>query len=104
MSKLQPPRRGEVARSARVVSSPKRFSRSEHYYGFALSRSRFAPVCGVSVASRLYITAIKVSTPLVDTQGERITVARVVTAVTVVYNYEKHTLCRRSTGSAECAS
>ena len=41
-----PPRRGGVARSAGVVSSAKsRTCRSDHYYGFALSRSRFAPVC-----------------------------------------------------------
>src|SRR5437667_7136239 len=38
-----PPRRGGVARSAGVVSSAKsRTCRSDHYYGFALSRSRFA--------------------------------------------------------------
>src|SRR5207302_953972 len=41
-----PPRRAGVARSAGVVSSAKsRTCRSDHYYGFALSRSRFAPVC-----------------------------------------------------------
>src|SRR5438105_13773944 len=48
-----PPRRGGVARSAGVVSSAKsRTCRSDHYYGFALSRSRFAPVCAAFGGSR----------------------------------------------------
>src|SRR5213593_4912976 len=32
--------------------TPSKASRTDHYYGFALSRSRFAPVCAAFVASR----------------------------------------------------
>src|SRR5207249_11861907 len=36
-----------------VSSAPlRKASRTDHYYGFALSRSRFAPVCAAFVASR----------------------------------------------------
>src|SRR5881409_2360816 len=36
-----------------VRSAPlRKASRTDHYYGFALSRSRFAPVCAAFVASR----------------------------------------------------
>src|SRR5262249_42890873 len=40
-----PPRRGGGARSAGVIRPAEVFRRTDHYYGFALSRSRFAPVC-----------------------------------------------------------
>src|SRR5438034_1267680 len=33
---------------------PSKASRTDHYYGFALSRSRFAPVCAAPVASRYF--------------------------------------------------
>src|SRR5215467_14224411 len=35
------------------IFRPEQVSRTDHYYGFALSRSRFAPVCGALVASQL---------------------------------------------------
>src|SRR5881275_1134486 len=36
-----------------VSAAPlRKASRTDHYYGFALSRSRFAPVCASFVASR----------------------------------------------------
>src|SRR5437667_8281278 len=39
-----------------VSSAPlRKASRIDHYYGFALSRSRFAPVCAAFVASRHYL-------------------------------------------------
>ena len=34
------------------LGTPSKASRTDHYYGFALSRSRFAPVCASFVASR----------------------------------------------------
>src|SRR5437867_8397379 len=34
-----------------VVRPAKRFPRSDHFYGFALSRSRFAPVCAFGAAT-----------------------------------------------------
>ena len=43
--------------SSAQSSGLKTFRRSDHYYGFALSRSRSAPVCGASVASHLLIDA-----------------------------------------------
>src|SRR5437867_8094619 len=39
-----------------VSSAPlRKASRTDHYYGFALSRSRFAPVCAAFVASRHFL-------------------------------------------------
>src|SRR6058998_1351274 len=39
-----------------VSSAPaSKASRTDHYYGFALSRSRFAPVCAAFVASRHFL-------------------------------------------------
>src|SRR5206468_9852737 len=35
--------------------TPSKASRTDHYYGFALSRSRFAPVCAAFVASRHFL-------------------------------------------------
>src|SRR5436309_6914080 len=39
-----------------VSSAPlRKASRTDYYYGFALSRSRFAPVCAAFVASRHFL-------------------------------------------------
>src|SRR5262249_24222287 len=46
-------RGGQFGENLRALIS----CRIDHYYGFALSRSRFAPVCGASVASQLFIIA-----------------------------------------------
>ena len=35
--------------------TPPKASRTDHYYGFALSRSRFAPVCAAFVASQHFL-------------------------------------------------
>src|SRR5213593_2281139 len=35
--------------------TPSKASRTDHYYGFALLRSRFAPVCAAFVASRHFL-------------------------------------------------
>src|SRR5881628_3586209 len=35
--------------------TPSKASRTDHHYGFALSRSRFAPVCAAFVASRHFL-------------------------------------------------
>src|SRR5881628_208794 len=59
-----PPRRGEVSATSKTKGSvpicrgrggqfgtPSKASRTDHYYGFALLRSRFAPVCAAFEAS-----------------------------------------------------
>src|SRR5262245_46387664 len=71
-----PPRRGGVAAPSKNSSCSEKARtgwsvrrnlqaltsrRTDHYYGFALSRSRLAPVCGASVASQLFITAAATS-------------------------------------------
>src|SRR5881628_1650615 len=63
-----PPRRGEVSATSKTKGSvpicrgrggqfgtPSKASRTDHYYGFALLRSRFAPVCAAFVASRHFL-------------------------------------------------
>src|SRR5437867_12421525 len=42
----------EKGRSLNCGHFGEKLRRSDHYYGFALSRSRFAPGCAASVASR----------------------------------------------------
>jgi hypothetical protein len=53
-SHLSPRRRGGQAGE---MIRPERFRRADHYLCFALSRLRYAPVCGNSVASRYLIDA-----------------------------------------------
>jgi len=63
-----PPSRGGVSATSKNNGSvpicrgrggqfgtPSKASRTDHYYGFALSRSRFAPVCASFVASRHFL-------------------------------------------------
>src|SRR5438046_8112742 len=47
-----------------VVSLAKRFPRSDHFYGFALSRSRFAPVCAGKRSLRGFLIDRAANTPL----------------------------------------